>query len=111
MLGLYGALTRTIVERRREIGVRMACGASPAQVRRLVLRRCSLLALCGVAAGLALALPADRLVASLLYGVEAYDPATWLAAALALVATALLVSAGPAGRTARIDPVKAMKHE
>ena len=111
MLGLYGVLTRTVVERTREIGVRMACGASPAEVLRLMLRRSVLLAWCGVAVGLAMAVPAGRLIASLLYGVEAYDPATWCVTALALVTAALVVSAGPAMRAARIDPVRAMKHE
>jgi putative ABC transport system permease protein len=111
MLGLYGVLTRTLVERTREIGIRMACGASPGEVRRLLLRRSAVLAGCGVVAGLVMAAPADRLVASLLYGVKAYDLATWLCTVLALMAVALLVSVGPAGRAAGIDPVKAMKHE
>jgi putative ABC transport system permease protein len=111
MLGLYGVLMRTIGERRREIGVRMACGASPARVRALVLRRSGLLACCGAAAGLALGVPAGRLIASLLYGVRPYDPATWLGATLALMMAALLVSARPAGLAGRINPVEAMKPE
>lgn len=110
LLGLYGVLTHAVVERTREIGVRVACGATPEEVRRLVLRRSAFLAACGVAAGLAIGVPATRIVASQLYGVGAYDPATWLLAVLFLVGAALLVSAAPARRAARIDPVRALKY-
>jgi predicted permease len=109
LLGLYGVLTHAVVERTREIGVRVACGATPEEVRRLVLRRSAFLAVCGVAAGLAIGVPASRIVASQLYGVRAYDPATWLLTVLFLVSAALLVSAAPARRAARIDPVRALQ--
>ncbi len=111
MLGLYGVLSHAVAERTREIGIRMACGASPREVRGLVLRRSAFLALAGVAAGLAVAMPASRIVESQLYGVKAEDPVTWLSTVLILVSVALLVSAVPARRAARIDPVTALRYQ
>jgi predicted permease len=110
LLGLYGVLTHAVVERTREIGVRVACGATLEEVRRLVLRRSAFLAVCGVAAGFAIGVPASRIVASQLYGVRVYDPATWLLTVLFLVSAALLVSAAPARRAAKIDPVRALRY-
>lgn len=104
LLGLYGVLTRAVVERTREIGIRLACGASPAEVRRLILRRTVLLTLGSLAAGALLAAPASRMMESQLYGIKGGDLFTWVGAALILAAAALLVSAVPAGRAAHIDP-------
>jgi predicted permease len=110
LLGLYGALSHAVVERKKEIGVRLACGASPGRVRAMVLRRSVFLALMGMAAGLALAVPAGRFVESHLYGVEVGDPVTWIATILLLLGAALLTSASPARRAARIDPASVLRY-
>ena len=109
LLGLYGALTRSVVERTREIGIRIACGASPREVRILIVRRSALLALGGLSAGAVAAVPASRMIESQLYGLKASDPAIWMAAMLILLAASLAVSAVPAIRAARIDPVTALR--
>jgi putative ABC transport system permease protein len=111
LLGVYSIIAHSVAERTREIGVRVACGATPGEVRRLVLQRSALLAVCGVAAGLALGVPASRIVASQLYGVAAFDSVTCLLTVFLLLGAALLVSAAPARRAAMIDPVKALHYD
>lgn len=111
MLGLYAVLVHAIVERTREIGVRVALGAKPEAVQSLVLRRSAFLILAGMAAGFAAAVPASRIVAGQLYGVDVYDPGTWLLTALLLACTSLLVSMVPARRATRIDPMAALRYE
>jgi putative ABC transport system permease protein len=111
MFGLWGVLTQSVLERTREIGIRMACGASPKSLRSLILRRSLLIALSGVAAGLAIALATRQIVAGQLYGVGPADPATWIGTTLLLMATALLVSAIPAHKATKIDPIAALRHE
>lgn len=111
MFGLWGVLTQTVIERTREIGIRKACGASPRAVRALILRRSFVIALSGVGAGLAVAVPARRIVASQLYGVGPADPATWIGTTLVLVLIALFVSALPAQRAAMADPSTALRYE
>jgi putative ABC transport system permease protein len=111
MLGLFGSLTRSIVERTREIGIRVACGATPGNVRHLLLARSAMITLGGVAAGLAIGIPASSLVASQLYGVNAHDATTWFLTVAAVFGFALLVSAIPASRAAAIEPVRAMKYD
>jgi putative ABC transport system permease protein len=103
-LGLYGVTSYAVSRRRTEIGIRMALGADPAGVVRLVLRRVASLVLIGVVAGAALSLWASRFVATLLYGLEPRDPTTLIAAALLLGAIGLLAGWLPARRAARIDP-------
>jgi predicted permease len=104
MLGLGGVVAHSVAERRREIGIRLALGASPATVRRLVLRRALMLSSLGCVLGLAAAAALGRFLASQLYDVTALDPATWLGAALILLTLSLLVSDGPARRAARTAP-------
>jgi len=111
LLGLYGVVSHAVSERTREIGVRVACGASPNEVRRLVIGRSALLTLIGVVAGLAAAVPASRIIQSQLYGVKTDDPITWLVTPLILFAGAVWVSTVPARRAARIDPVVALRCE
>lgn len=111
LLGLYGVLSTAVAERTREIGVRVTCGATPGEVRRLVIGRSALLVLAGVLTGLAAAVPASRIVQSELYGVKVDDPVTWLLTPLVLVGTAVWVSTIPARRAARIDPVVALRSE
>ncbi|HXT41235.1 MAG TPA: ABC transporter permease [Candidatus Angelobacter sp.] len=110
-LGLYGALSFGVVRRTREIGVRMALGASAREVLALVVRQGLTLASLGCALGLAGALALARLVASLLYNVKANDPLTFVATALVLLGIALLACWLPARRAAEVDPMEALRYE
>ncbi len=110
-IGIYGVVALTVNGRVREFGVRLALGARPAEVLRLVLRHGMLLASLGVAIGLLGALAVTRLLRDLLYGVDPLDPVTFLAVAVVLTATALLASWVPANRAARADPLAALRSE
>jgi ABC-type antimicrobial peptide transport system permease subunit len=109
-LGLHGITAYSVARRRTEIGVRMALGAAPADVVRLVLSRVSLLLATGVVVGVVASLWASTLVGSLLYDLEPRDPATLVCAAAALV----LVGAGagwlPAWRASRTDPATVLRN-
>jgi predicted permease len=110
-IGLYGIIAFAVAQRTREIGIRMAIGARPSTVIRLVLRQGLLLAGIGLAAGSLVAAAATRIVSGALYGVGVGDPIAWLTAASVLLASALLANAVPAYRAARIDPVRALRTE
>ncbi|MGC4052669.1 MAG: ABC transporter permease [Paludibaculum sp.] len=110
-IGLYGVISYTMVQRTREIGIRMAIGAQRGDALRLVLRQGLHLACFGIAAGLLAALAAGPLFASLLYGVSPRDPLTFAAVALLMLAVALAASFVPARRATRIDPLLAVRHE
>jgi predicted permease len=110
-IGIYGVTAYAVAQRTRELGVRLAIGATGGQVLRLVLGRALLLALAGVGLGVALAAGAARLIASQLYGVSAADPLTYAAVIALLGCTTLLASAMPALRAARIDPMTALRAE
>ena len=109
--GLYGVLSQLVGYRRREIGVRMALGATRASVARLVLRQGSLLVGVGLAAGLVLAFAAGRLVRSFLYQVHPLDAWTYASVALALVLIGLAAAFLPARKAASIDPMQALREE
>jgi putative ABC transport system permease protein len=111
MLGLYGVLAFSVGERRREIGIRMALGAGHNDVVRLVIVRGLWLALGGVVIGLFAAFAATRLVSSLLYGVSATDPLTFVAIVVLLLCVALIACWIPARRATRVDPLIALRHE
>jgi predicted permease len=108
-IGIYGVTSYGVVERRREIGVRMALGARPADVSALVLRQGLVLAGIGAAVGLLVALGATRLMAALLHGVSALDPTTYALGGVGVVALALLASYLPARRAAAVDPNETLR--
>jgi putative ABC transport system permease protein len=108
-IGVYGVLAYLVSQRTQEIGVRLAIGATPADVVRLFVREGAGLTLVGVAAGLAGALAATRALSTLLFGVTTTDPITFAAVAGALAIVALLASYLPARRAARVDPMAALR--
>ena len=111
IIGLYGLLSFTVTQRQREIGVRMALGASPQQVRRMVVIQGMQLALVGVVIGVASALGLTRLMSSLLYGVKPWDPITIALVAVLLSGVTLLATYLPARRASRVDPMVALRYE
>jgi ABC-type antimicrobial peptide transport system permease subunit len=108
-IGIYGVLAYSVAQRTSEIGLRMALGAQPHQVLRLVLRQGMLLAVVGAIVGVLVALPVARLASGLLYGVSATDPLTYAAITLLLMGVALLACYLPARRATRIDPLVALR--
>jgi putative ABC transport system permease protein len=110
-LGLYGTLAHAVGRRTRELGVRIALGATPRSIARLVAGRAALLLSLGVVLGTLAALLGARLIASQLYGVAPRDPATLAAAVLLLVSVAAVATAVPVGRAVRIEPVEALRDE
>ena len=110
-VGVYGVLSYGVSERSAEIGVRMALGARPADVQRLVLGEAGALAGAGIGAGLLAAFGFARLMRSLLHEVGPADPLTFVAVAAVLAGTALLAAFVPAYRAARLAPAVALRHE
>jgi putative ABC transport system permease protein len=110
-VGVYGVLAYSVTQRRRELGVRIALGATAATLLRLVLREGLLLAGTGLIVGLLGALALGQVLTSLLYGVSATDPATLAAIAAAAAFTALLACVVPAIRAMRVDPTSALRAE
>ncbi len=110
-VGLYGVMAYSVSQRTREIGIRMALGADAEGVLRMVMRRGLLLALSGIAAGLAIALAAAPQIAPLLYRVSPSDPVCIAGAALFLMVVAVLASLIPALRATRVDPIVALRQE
>lgn len=110
-LGIYAVISYTVTQRIQEIGVRLALGATPRDVRRRFMRQTMMLALTGLAIGLPLAWAAGRAMHSMLFGVEAADPATLVAAIGTLVVLAATAGYGPARRASNIDPLYALRTE
>ena len=108
-VGLYGVISTTVVHQTREIGIRLALGASPGRIQRAVLGRALRLAAAGLTIGLAAALLAARGLGRFLYGVSATDPMTFAAMALVLIAVTIVASYAPARRVFRVDPVVALR--
>jgi hypothetical protein len=108
-VGLYGIVAYVVRQREREIGVRVALGATPAQVVGMMLRRGMTPVLAGLAVGIPLALLATGLLRSLLYEVSARDPVTFVGVAAVLAAVALVASWLPSRRAARVDPTVALR--
>lgn len=111
LLGIYGVISYTVAQRASEIGVRIALGAAPAAIHRMVLADGLRLSLPGLAAGIAIALASARLARSVLFGVSPADPAVFAAVVALMLAVAALACYVPARRAARIDPVKAIRSE
>jgi predicted permease len=109
-IGIYGVMAYSVAQRTQEIGIRMALGARAIDVWKMVLRQGIILTAIGMFCGLLFALGLSRIVASLLYGVSATDPLTFLLIALLLAAVALLASFLPARRATKVDPVMAIKN-
>jgi len=110
-LGIYGVISYSVSQRTRELGIRIALGATQDRVMRLVLGHGLMLTVVGVSVGLLGAYWLTRVVAALLYGVEATDVVTFAGVALVLLGVASLASYLPARRAARVDPVIAMRAE
>ncbi|MGA3239654.1 MAG: ABC transporter permease [Bryobacteraceae bacterium] len=110
-IGLYGVVAYAVTRRTAEIGVRMALGALPGDVLRMVLAEAGKLALAGIVVGLAAALALSRLVQAQLFGVQAADPRILIGAAAFLAAVAMGAAFLPGRRASRISPVQALKYE
>ncbi|HEV2351266.1 MAG TPA: ABC transporter permease [Terriglobia bacterium] len=110
-VGVYGVIAYSVEQRRHEIGIRMALGASRRNVLGLILRQGLVLSLIGTAAGLSGALALARVMRSMLFGVQPTDPATYAVVALLLTGVALLASYLPARRATKVDPMVALRYE
>jgi predicted permease len=111
VVGIYGVISYTVSQRKREIGIRAALGAQHADLKRMFLRHGLVLAGVGVATGLVAAAGVTRLMSTLLYGVAPLDPVTFVAVPIILIATTMLASYLPARRVASVDPVEALRSE
>jgi predicted permease len=111
IIGLYGVVSYVVGQRRHEIGIRMALGAQPRDIFQTVLGQAGRIAALGIGLGLLASLALTRLMAAMLFGVSATDPATLIAVPLVLMGVSLLASYTPARRAMRVDPMVALRHE
>jgi len=111
VLGLYGVLSYTVNQQTREVGIRVALGAQPRDILKLVVGYGLVLTFIGLTVGLAGAFALSRLLMSLLFGVTATDPATYSTVSLLLLLTALLACYLPARRATKVDPMVALRYE
>jgi len=110
-IGIYGVISYSVAQRTQEIGIRMALGAQPADVSRLVLAHGLRFAVAGLAIGVVIALLSTRVMVSLLYGVTPADPLTYAVVATVLGGIALVATHIPARRATRVDPIFALRSE
>jgi len=111
MIGIYGVISYSVSQRRREIGIRLALGAQRGDVLQMIVRQGVKTALAGVAIGTATALASTQLMRSLLFGVSAQDPLTFASVAALLILVALFASYIPARRAMQVNPVVALRYE
>jgi predicted permease len=110
-VGVYGVMAYSVAQRTNEIGIRLALGALPGQVRGMILRESTWLALVGILVGVGGALALTRLVKSMLYGIQPHDPLTFSVGVLVLMTVALAAGWIPARRAASVQPMEALRHE
>lgn len=110
-VGIYGVISYSVIQRGREIGIRMALGAERRSVLMLIMKQGMALVLSGIAIGLAGAYLLTRLIASLLYGVSTSDPVTFIVTPLILATVALLAISIPAQKATKVDPLRALRHQ
>jgi putative ABC transport system permease protein len=110
-IGIYGLMAYSVQQRTQEIGIRMALGASPSNVRGMVVRQGMLLAAIGVALGVAAALGLTRLMSGMIYGVKTWDPTAFVAVAAVLSVVSWLATYVPARRASRVDPMVSLRYE
>jgi ABC-type antimicrobial peptide transport system permease subunit len=111
IVGIYGVLAYAVVQRQREVGIRVALGAAPGTVRRMFVHQGMILSAIGITFGVMVAVGVTRLMSSLLFGVMPVDATTFVIAAGFLLVAALLASYIPARRAARIDPMETLRAE
>ena len=110
-IGLYGFMSYDVARRVRDIGIRLALGASQSQILGQVLRRSGLLTIVGIGLGAAAAIAVSRSVSSFLFGVPPHDPGTLILATVVLGVTSLIAGYLPARRAARVDPCVTLRME
>ena len=110
-IGMYGIMAYSVSRRTNEIGIRMAMGAQPRLVLGMILREASRLVAIGVVVGVCAALGMGRVIASMLYGLNSWDPMTLISSAALLIGVAIAASWIPARRAAGVDPMRALRHE
>jgi ABC-type antimicrobial peptide transport system permease subunit len=110
-IGIYGLMAYSVQQRTQEIGIRMALGAEPQRVRKMIVLQGMKLALVGVILGVAAAFGLARLMANMIYGVKTWDPVVFVTVTILLSAVALLATYVPARRAARVSPIVALRYE
>jgi len=110
-IGIYGVMAYSVNQRTQEMGIRVAMGAQPRQIIRLIAEEGLRIAVMGVFIGMAVSIALTRVLRSFLYQISALDPLTFICVAAVLIAVAVLASYVPARRATRVDPLVALRHE